>query len=442
MSNWQTSSANSISGQIKVPGDKSISHRSIMFGALAEGRTEITGFLEGQDCIATRKAFEAMGVSIRDEGDKIIIDGVGLNGLKPPKDVIDVGNSGTGMRLLAGLLAGQKFSSILIGDASLMTRPMGRVAKPLSKMRAAVKTLDNGCAPITISPADGLRGIEYQQQVASAQIKSALLLAGLYAQGKTVVKEPGISRDHTERMLKKFGYSVDVIKDGHHRTTILEGGGKLSAANIVVPSDISSAGFYLVAGLISPKANAQLIIQQVGINPTRTGIIDILKLMGADIVFANEDSSAEPVANIIIKPSDLSGIEVPKELVPLAIDEFPVIFVAAACADGEFILRNAKELRVKESDRISAMIKGLQALGVDCEELPDGVIVRGNTNNPFPNSAVVESLTDHRIAMSFAVAGIRAERGIKILDCDNVVTSFPNFRDLAHKVGMIITETT
>lgn len=435
--NWQTQSANSISGTIKVPGDKSISHRSIMFGALAEGRTEISGFLQGEDCIATRCAFEAMGVDIRDDGEKIVIDGVGLHGLSAPQQAIDVGNSGTGMRLLTGVLAGQQFSSTLVGDESLMGRPMGRVANPLSEMGASVKTLENGCAPIEIGASDALVGIEYTQKVASAQVKSALLLAGLYAQGEVVIHEPGISRDHTERMLRQFGYPVETVVEGAKRTTILRGGGKLTASTVQVPSDISSAAFFLVAGAIG---GAEVNIQQVGINPTRTGVIDILRLMGADLSYLNEKQSAEPVADLCIKGSRLQGIEVPEHLVPLAIDEFPVLFVAAACAEGEFVLRNAKELRVKESDRIEAMAVGLKALGAHCEVLEDGIIIRGNPDNPFPNAATVNSLTDHRIAMAFAVAGIRAEKGIQIMDCENVATSFPNFQALAAHVGMTISE--
>ncbi|MBS9781426.1 MAG: 3-phosphoshikimate 1-carboxyvinyltransferase [Gammaproteobacteria bacterium] len=438
MINWKTQPTDTIIGTITVAGDKSISHRSIMLGAIAKGRTTVTGFLQGEDCIATRKAFELMGVSIRDEDDKIVIDGVGLHGLQAPKTPIDVGNSGTAMRLMAGILAGQSFESTLIGDESLMTRPMGRVADPLSQMGATIATDTDGTAPIRISPTDSLHGMTYQQTVASAQVKSALLLAGLYADGKTVVKENGISRDHTERMLQNFGYSVERQQNGQQVTTRLIGGGKLVATDVVVPADISSAAFFMVAAAICPKS--ELCIKQVGINPTRTGIIDILRLMGADLRYQNENQSGEPVADIIVKNSQLKGITVPEHLVPLAIDEFPVIFIAAACADGEFILRNAKELRVKESDRISAMVIGLKALGVDCEELPDGVIIRGNPDNPFPNSATVDSLTDHRIAMAFAVAGIRTDKGITIKDCDNVATSFPNFNELAQKIGINIEE--
>ncbi len=440
MTNWHTKKAEQLSGTIRVPGDKSISHRSIMLGALAEGQTKITGFLQGEDCLATRKAFEAMGVSIRDEDNKIVIDGVGLHGLKAPGEDIDVGNSGTGMRLLSGVLVGQKFSSTLVGDASLMTRPMGRVEKPLSKMGADIQTLENGCAPIRIHACENLKGIEYEQSVASAQVKSALLFAGLYAQGETVVHEPGISRDHTERMLRKFGYDVQTLAEGNSRTTKLQGGGKLTATDITIPSDISSAAFYLVAGAIAPNQSDGIVLKGVGINPTRTGVIDILRLMGANLSFENEQNNEEPIADIRVLPSRLKGIQVPAELVPLAIDEFPVIFVAAACAEGEFILRNAKELRVKESDRIEAMANGLKALGVDCQVLEDGIIIRGNPENPFPKAATVDSLTDHRIAMAFAIAGIRAKNSIHILDCDNVATSFPNFYTLAKQVGIHLSE--
>lgn len=431
MINWQTATATKLMGTIKVPGDKSISHRSIMLGALAEGRTEISGFLQGEDCIATRKAFEAMGVNIRDEANKIIIEGVGMHGLSTPKSAIDLGNSGTGMRLLAGLLVGQSFSSTLVGDHSLMTRPMRRIAEPLTQMGANISTTENGCAPLEISPAKALTGISYSQPVTSAQVKSSILLAGMYGKGKTVITEPGISRDHTERMLQSFGYEVEV--DGANRTVSLIGGGKLTGREIVVPADISSAAFFMVAGLIAKDAD--ITLEAVGVNPTRTGIIDILKRMGADLTLEKERLlGAEPVADIRVKSSSLKGIEVPQHLVPLAIDEFPVIFVAAACATGKFILRGAKELRVKESDRIEAMAVGLTALGINCEVLEDGIIIEGGQMH----SAEVDSFTDHRIAMAFAVAGIRAE-SILIKDCDNVATSFPNFFQLSEQIGMDLT---
>ncbi len=435
MNNWKTRPAKNISGDIKVPGDKSISHRSIMLAALAEGRSEITGFLQGEDCLATRAAFASMGVNIVDVDNKIIIDGVGLHGLTAPRQAIDVGNSGTGMRLLAGVLAGQTFASTLVGDASLMTRPMRRVAEPLVRMGANITTLENGCAPIKILPATHLRSIDYRQNISSAQVKSAILLAGLYAEGKIRIQEPGISRDHTERMLRQFSYPVESMECGDGRITTLVGGGQLVATAVKVPADISSAAFFMVAGAIG---RGELRLQQVGINPTRTGIIDILQCMGADLRYENLQDDPEPVADIIVKASSLKNICVPKALIPLAIDEFPIIFIAAACAEGEFVLKNAKELRVKESDRIEAMASGLRALGVDCQTLEDGIIIRGNPENPFPQQATVNSFTDHRIAMSFAVAGIRAAAGITIVDCDNVATSFPHFRQLADAVGMRI----
>lgn len=439
MTTWNTSPATQLSGNISIPGDKSISHRSIMFGALAEGQTRIRGFLQGEDCIATRHAFETMGVSIRDEDDTIVIDGVGLHGLTPPKTTLDVGNSGTGMRLLAGVLAGQAFAGTLIGDASLMKRPMKRIAEPLTLMGANVGTLANGCAPISISPSERLHGIEHTQKVASAQIKSALLLAGLYAEGEIIIHEPGVSRDHTERMLRAFGYDVHTEHNDNVVTTRLQGGGKLVGTEINVPADISSAAFYLVAGAIATQGD--LTLNNVGVNPTRIGIINILQLMGANMTLTEQTDHAEPTATLNVGHSQLRGIVVPQELVPLAIDEFPVIFIAAACAKGEFVLKNAKELRVKESDRIEAMATGLQALGVDCEVLEDGIIIRGNPDNPFPNAASINSLGDHRIAMAFAVAGIRAANSITIMDCDNVATSFPNFKTLASNIGMNITET-
>lgn len=436
MINWKTHAVPQVKGKIKVPGDKSISHRSIMFAALAKGKTHIRGFLQGEDCIATRQAFENMGVNIRDADDQLLVDGVGLHGLCTPKMTIDVGNSGTAMRLLAGLLAGQAFSSTLVGDGSLMKRPMGRVAKPLAAMGANIQTAAGGCAPLVLTPSKGLTGIDYTQPVASAQVKSALLLAGLYASSTVTVHEPGISRDHTERMLRHFGYPVKTLKNADNRTTILTAGHTLTATTVDVPADISSAAFFLVAGAITP--NSEIVLKQTGINPTRTGIIDILRLMGADLRCENEQPLAEPLADLVIRSSQLKGIEVPANLVPLAIDEFPIIFIAAACAKGTFVLRHAKELRVKESDRIATMATGLTALGVDCQVLDDGLIIQGNPDNPFPRAATINSLGDHRIAMAFAVAGIRAQKSIEIVDCENVATSFPGFRQLATQVGMQI----
>ncbi len=442
MSNYKSFAClNKLSGVIEVAGDKSISHRSIMFGALANGVTEVTGFLEGEDCIATKNAFANMGVVISyatDSNSKLLIKGVGLNGLKMSSKPIDVGNSGTAMRLLAGVLAAQKFSSTLIGDSSLMSRPMARIRDPLLDFGANISTKDNGCAPIKISPVKSLVGIDYKQKVASAQIKSALLFAGLYAKGQTTICEPGISRDHTERMLESFGYEVSSKLENSNKITSITGGKTLKATNIKVPGDISSAAFFIVATLISPKGS-QLIIKNVGINPTRIGVINILKQMGADISFVNKQTfGKEPVADISVKASELSAIKVSKDLVPLAIDEFPVIFIAAACAKGKFILTDAKELRVKESDRISAMAKGLIELGVTCKVLEDGIMINGKLNQEFKSTKPIDSFDDHRIAMSFAIAGIRSRNYIEIKDCDNVVTSFPNFLEITKQIGLNI----
>ncbi len=439
MSNYKSFKCeNKLQGVIEVAGDKSISHRSIMLGALAEGQTEVTGFLEGEDCIATRNAFSDMGVDISTSDGKIIINGVGVLGLKKPSKAINVGNSGTAMRLLAGVLAGQKFSSTLIGDDSLMSRPMARIRDPLLEFGANIKTLENGCAPIEIKASKLLKGITYKQKVASAQIKSALLFAGIYAKGKTQIHEPGISRDHSERMLEAFGYEVFATIQNETKITTINGGGKLIATNIEVPADISSAAFFIVATLIAPKGS-QITIKNVGINPTRTGVIEILKQMGADITFTNKRSfGKEPVADIIVKSSILKAISVSKNLVPLAIDEFPIIFIAAACADGEFVLKNAKELRVKESDRISAMAEGLIKIGANCEVLEDGIIIKGNSNQIFKSSESIDSFDDHRIAMSFTIAGIRSQNFIKIKNCKNVATSFPNFLEVAKQIGVKI----
>ncbi|WP_160081463.1 bifunctional prephenate dehydrogenase/3-phosphoshikimate 1-carboxyvinyltransferase [Pseudomonas sp. 8AS] len=422
----------SLSGRIRVPGDKSISHRSIMLGSLAEGTTEVEGFLEGEDALATLQAFRDMGVVI--EGPhhgRVTIHGVGLNGLKPPPGPLYVGNSGTSMRLLSGLLAGQPFDTTLTGDASLSKRPMNRVAKPLREMGAIIETGPEGRPPLTIKGGQRLTGMHYEMPMASAQVKSCLLLAGLYAAGDTAVTEPAPTRDHTERMLRGFGYPVTV--DGN--VASVESGHKLSATHIEVPADISSAAFFLVAASIAE--GSELVLEHVGINPTRTGVIDILKLMGADISLENQrEVGGEPVADLRVRAAKLKGIDIPEDLVPLAIDEFPVLFVAAACAEGRTVLRGAEELRVKESDRIQVMADGLLALGVKAEPTPDGIIIEGG---PI-GGGEVWSHGDHRIAMSFSVASLRASAPIRIHDCANVATSFPNFLGLAAQAGIRVAE--
>lgn len=426
-----------LSGDIRVAGDKSMSHRSIMLGALAEGVTEVEGFLEGEDALATLNAFRAMGVEIEGPSKgRVIIHGVGLNGLKAPEGELYVGNSGTSMRLLAGLMAGQNFTVTMTGDASLNKRPMARVADPLRLMGVDVETAEGGRPPLTIKGNAKVKAIHYDLPMASAQVKSCVLLAGLYADGETSTTEPAPTRDHTERMLNGFGYPVAV----EGSTAKLTGGQKLTATAIDVPADISSAAFFMVAASIAPGSD--ITLQHVGINPTRVGVITILKLMGADITLLNErEIGGEPVADIRVRSSQLMGINIPEDQVPLAIDEFPVLFIAAACAQGTTVLTGAEELRVKESDRIQVMVDGLVSLGVDAKGTVDGAIIQGkgdwvgDSNPAVFAGGQVESHHDHRIAMSFAVAALRGSAPITIEGVDNVATSFPNFVELATTAG-------
>ncbi len=422
-----------ISGSLRVPGDKSISHRAIIFGSLAEGVTQVSGFLEGEDAMRTVAAFREMGVTIvgPEEG-KLTIYGVGKHGLQPPRVALNMGNSGTAMRLMAGLLAAQQFDSQLYGDESLNNRPMSRIADPLRTMGAQIETDENGTPPLTIR-GSRLSGIDYDMPVASAQVKSCLLLAGMYADGETRVTEPGICRDHTERMLRGFSYPIE---GGYPQDAVsIAADNQLVATNIDIPADISSAAFFLVAASICPGSD--LILEHVGINPTRIGIINLLQLMGADISLDNQrEAGGEPVADIRVRSAELQGITIPAEQVPLAIDEFPVLFVAAACAQGQTLLRGAEELRVKESDRIEAMAQGLKALGVDLETFADGIRITGGAIL----GGEIESHGDHRIAMAFAVAALRAEGSIRINDCQNVATSFPHFPDIARAAGFTLHE--
>ncbi len=420
-----------LSGEFRVPGDKSISHRSIMFGSIADGTTHVTGFLQGEDSLNTLRAFRAMGVEIDGPNEKgeVTIHGVGIDGLTPPAGDIDLGNSGTSIRLMSGLLAGQAFDVVLSGDRSLSKRPMKRVTDPLALMGAKVDTEEGGKPPLRINGGSKIKGIDYLLPMASAQVKSCVLLAGMYAEGKTCVTEPAITRDHTERMLTAFGYPVET--SGNQMCIV--GGGRLTACNIDVPADISSAAFFLVGASIAEKADITLL--HVGVNPTRTGIIDILKLMGANIELLNERIvGGEPVADIRVQSAQLKGINVPENLVPLAIDEFPVLFVAAACAKGKTVITGAEELRVKESDRIQVMADGLLAIGVDCEATPDGMIINGGAIK----GGKVHSRDDHRIAMAFTMASLRAESDIIIEDCENVNTSFPDFIGIANRAGIAV----
>jgi len=422
----------SLSGRVRVPGDKSISHRSIMLGSLADGTTEVEGFLEGEDALATLQAFRDMGVVIKGPTNgRVTIHGVGLHGLKAPAGPLYLGNSGTSMRLLSGILSAQAFDTTLTGDASLSKRPMNRVADPLREMGAVIETAEQGRPPMTIRGGQKLKGIHYDMPMASAQVKSCLLLAGLYAEGETSVTEPAPTRDHTERMLQGFGYPVTV--EGN--VARVRSGSRLTANRIEVPADISSAAFFLVAGSIAE--NSELVLEHVGINPTRTGVIDILRLMGGDITLENQrEVGGEPVADLRVRSATLKGIEIPEALVPLAIDEFPVLFVAASCAQGRTVLRGAEELRVKESDRIQVMADGLKVLGVSATPTPDGIVIEGGSMG----GGEVESHGDHRIAMAFSVASLRASAPIRIRDCANVATSFPGFLELAAKAGIRVKE--
>ncbi|MGH8135477.1 MAG: 3-phosphoshikimate 1-carboxyvinyltransferase [Steroidobacteraceae bacterium] len=419
-----------ISGELRVPGDKSISHRAVMLGALAKGITEVSGFLDAEDCLATLAAFMAMGVRVeRPAADRLIIHGA-VRRLKAPSGALDLGNSGTGMRLLAGLLCGQSFDSTLVGDHSLMRRPMERVAAPLRRMGASIHT-HHSRPPLRIEGGRILKGCAHELDLPSAQVKSAILLAGIQATGPTSVSEPVMSRDHTERMLAAFG--VPVERDA--ATVSLQGPAALRGTSIEVPGDFSAAAFFIVAGLIAGAA--PLLIRGVGVNPTRTGLLEILRLMGADIrLQGSRECSGEPVADIEVRPGPLRGIAVPRELVPSAIDELPVLFAAAALAAGETVVTGAAELRVKESDRIAVMAEGLARLGVQAEVLPDGMRIRGGS----VGGGTVESRGDHRVAMSFAILAARASAPVVIRDAHYVATSFPGFVATARGAGLMLGE--
>ena len=426
-----SSPVKALSGTAIVPADKSISHRSVIFGALADGVTEVTNLLTGEDVLSTVAAFRSMGVLIEgpDSG-RLRISGAGKFGLQAPGNELDLGNSGTSIRLLSGLLSGQRFHSRLTGDESLRRRPMGRVVDPLTAMGAVIQSSE-GCPPLDIQPSQGLTGIEYQMPVASAQVKSALLLAGLYAEGETLICEPTPTRDHTERMLA--GFSKGQWQAGSpirvNRDIVLVG------QCLEVPGDISSAAFLLVAATICPGSD--LLLPGVGINPTRSAVLAILRLMGANIEISSERlESNEPVCDLRVRSASLKGIDIPPEFVANAIDEFPVLAIAAAAASGVTRVREAKELRVKESDRIAAVVQGLATLGIDAVEYPDGMDVTGGTFG----SGSIESFGDHRIAMAFAVAGCISEGSVEIRDAGNIRTSFPNFLSLANSIGMNISE--
>ena len=415
--------------KLTVPGDKSVSHRALMLGGIAEGRTNISGFLAGEDCLSTLSAMSAMGVDIVRQGETdIVVNGVGLRGLVEPASSLDLGNSGTGMRLMAGLLSGQSFTSVLTGDESLTSRPMRRVISHLALMGVEIDS-DDGCPPLTVHGNSQLIGIDYTLPIASAQVKSAVLLAGLYADGITTVKEPAVTRDHTERMLATMGVQLE---RADHRIA-MRGDQTLSGTDVQVPADLSSASFVILAAILAKRAD--VLITGVGVNPTRTGVIDILQSMGGDISLENPRLyGAEPVADIRVRSSTLHGGPVDPALVSLAIDEFPVLFVAAGAAKGKTEFSGVAELRVKESDRIAAMAAGLRKLGIQVEEFDDGAVVQGGKFT----GGEVESLGDHRIAMSLAIAGSVASDTVVVNDVAAVDTSFPGFVSCIRQLGVDI----
>lgn len=425
---WIARKGQPLQGSLTIPGDKSVSHRSVMFAALADGTSHIEGFLEGEDTRATARIFSQLGVRIETPSpSQRVVHGVGIDGLKAPDAPLDCGNAGTGMRLLAGLLAGQSFDCTLIGDESLSGRPMRRVTGPLSLMGARIDTQDDGTPPLHVHGGQTLHGIDFASPVASAQVKSAVLLAGLYAQGETCVTEPHPTRDYTERMLSAFGVDI-AFSPGKAR---LRGGQRLRATDIVVPADFSSAAFYLVAASIIP--GSELRLKQVGLNPRRTGLLHALRLMGADITEENPaEQGGEPVADLVVRYAPLKGARIPETLVPDMIDEFPALFVAAAAADGQTVVSGAAELRVKESDRLAAMATGLRALGMQVDETEDGATLHGGVRL---GSGTIESHGDHRIAMAFAIAGQISDGEVRINDIANVATSFPDFDGLARSAG-------
>lgn len=409
---------NGLHGEVTIPGDKSISHRSVMFGSLAKGTTKITGFLQGADCLSTISCFQKMGVSIENPGDTVLVHGNGLHGLKKTDQVLDCGNSGTTTRLISGILSAQDFSVTLTGDASIQKRPMKRIMDPLSQMGADITSVNgNGCAPLVIH-GQKLHGIHYQSPVASAQVKSAILLAGLYAEGETKVTEPSLSRNHTELMLKEFG--ADVRTEG--TTAIIRSAEELFAKEIAVPGDISSAAFFLAAGLMIP--NSEILIKNVGINPTRDGIIRVCQAMGGNLTLLNVRETGEPVADILVCTSSLHGTDIHGDIIPTLIDELPMIAAMACFAEGDTIIRDAAELKVKESNRIAVMVENLSAMGADVEETEDGMIIHGG--KPL-HGATIDSHLDHRIAMTFAITAALADGETEILGAECVNISYPNF---------------
>ncbi len=426
----RSSNGLSLNQSVLVPGDKSISHRSMILASIADGVSEVSGFLTATDCMATMKAMQDMGVKIEKIDSHYVVHGVGKYGLKKPESGrIDCGNSGTGMRLLSGILAAQSFSSTILGDDSLNSRPMSRISTPLNLMGAQVHVTEAGTAPIEFKPVEQLNAIHYQSPVASAQIKSCVLLSGLYAEGETVLSEPKLSRDHTENMLRGFGVELE----SRGCTVKMQGKQQLKATSVVVPADISSAAFFMVLAALLPSS--EVVFHNLCVNPTRTGVIGILQMMGADISLLNERHIAgERIADVVVKSSQLNGIDIPEKYIASAIDEFPIIFIAAALSKGQTVLTNAEELRKKESDRIAVMAEGLKSLGIDCEEFSDGLRIQGGSLK----GGEVDAHDDHRCAMSFLIAGQFSEQNITVKNCQNIITSFPSFLTIANDLGLDI----
>ena len=429
--------AESIKGEIKVPGDKSITHRAMMLASIASGQSRLTGVLEGEDCLATKKVFEHLGVNFIKENDDLIVEGVGIKGLRQPERELDFGNSGTGIRLSSGILVAQNFATELIGDSSLSERPMSRIVEPLSLMGANISS-NQGTLPLNILPTSSLRGITFSLPVASAQVKSALLLAGLYAEGYTEVKEDKITRNHTETIFNEFGIPVEVNKSKNSRSIRVSKSDKINPKDINIPSDFSSASFFILAALITPKSH--LIIRSVGINETRIGFLHALRHMGGKIDIQNIQNGPEPIADLLIESSKLKGITLNTKLVANMIDEMPAFFIAASLAEGTTIVKDAEELRAKESDRLEAMANALGSLGVKFKLNQDGIVVHGLGDKGRFKASEINSLGDHRIAMASSIASLRADGEVRIVDCDNVGTSFPDFIEVCGDIGIKIKE--
>ncbi|MEC7917260.1 MAG: 3-phosphoshikimate 1-carboxyvinyltransferase [Pseudomonadota bacterium] len=429
--------AESIKGEIKVPGDKSITHRAMMLASIASGQSRLTGVLEGEDCLATKKVFEHLGVNFIKENDDLIVEGVGIKGLRQPERELDFGNSGTGIRLSSGILVAQNFATELIGDSSLSERPMSRIVEPLSLMGANISS-NQGTLPLNILPTSSLRGITFSLPVASAQVKSALLLAGLYAEGYTEVKEDKITRNHTETIFNEFGIPVEVNKSKNSRSIRVSKSDKINPKDINIPSDFSSAAFFILAALITPKSH--LRIRGVGINETRIGFLHALRHMGGKIDIQNIQNGPEPIADLLIESSKLKGITLNTKLVANMIDEMPAFFIAASLAEGTTIVKDAEELRAKESDRLEAMANALGSLGVKFKLNQDGIVIHGLGDKGQFKASEINSLGDHRIAMASSIASLRADGEVRIVDCDNVGTSFPDFIEVCGDIGIKIKE--